>query len=77
MDSCITFWQAYEFYQTFDGLAGQKATLPMILSEWHRLYGAALRLVALWQSLPERLGEAYWNNWLVDGSQALESLRTR
>lgn len=71
------FWQAYEFYESFDNLAGQNATLPMILSEWHQLYGASLRFVALWQSLPERLGWSYWNDWLVDSSEALETLYKR
>lgn len=73
----LMFRQALEFNRTFEGLAGRNVSLPMILSEWHKVYRTGLRFVALWQSLPEKLGEAYWNNWLVDSSQALQTLYKR
>lgn len=73
----IMFQQALEFNRIFEGLAGRNVTLPMILSEWHEVSRTTLRFVALWQSLPEKLGEAHWNNWLVDSSQALQTLYKR
>lgn len=71
------FRQALEFNKTFVGLTGRNATLPMILSEWHKVHRRGLQLVALWQSLTEKLGEAYWHNWLVNSSQALGTLQQR
>lgn len=71
------FRQALELNRTFAGLAGRNVTLPMILSEWHKVYRTGSRFVAFWQSLPEKLGGAYWNNWSVDTSQALGTLYQR
>lgn len=68
-----TFQQALAFEEIFGSLAGRNVTLPMILSEWHKVCRTSLRFVALWQSL----GEAFWKNWLVDSSQALGTLQQR
>lgn len=64
----IMFPQAQELYNTLLGQADYNATLPMILSEWHNLYNKSLQFGVFLESLPSKLGEAYWMNWMPDNS---------
>lgn len=64
----IMFPQAQELYSTLTGQAYSNVTLPMILSEWHKLYNNSMQFRALLQRLPEKLGGAYWTNWMPETS---------
>lgn len=64
----IMFPQAQDLYSTLTGQTYANATLPMILSEWHKLYNNSMQFGGLLQSLPEKLGGAYWTNWMPETS---------
>lgn len=70
--------QAKEFASIFMDKADQNVTLPMILSEWHKVCNASLQFAELLTtSLPETLGGAYWNNWKINSSQVSLTLQQR
>lgn len=73
------FPQAQELYSTLTGQAYSNVTLPMILSEWHKLYNNSMHFGAFVQRLPEKMGGAYWTNWMPETStdELLESLQQR
>lgn len=62
--SCyVVFPQFQEIYRTITNQANCNATLPMILSEWHKLYNSS-RFEVWLSTLPGELGAAYWRNWM-------------
>lgn len=62
--SCsIGFPQFQEIYRALTSQTDYNVTLPMILSEWHKLYN--LSRFEVWMSrLPAELGATYWINWM-------------
>lgn len=62
--SCyIVFSQFQEIYRTLTSQADYNVTLPMILSEWHKLYNSS-RFEVWLSRLSGELGVAYWLNWM-------------
>ncbi|XP_062287286.1 glucosylceramide transporter ABCA12 [Scomber scombrus] len=57
-----------EFYSTLTGQADYNVTLPMILSEWHKLYNNTQRFGVFLNRLATELGEQYWMNWMTGNS---------
>ncbi|XP_077435659.1 uncharacterized protein abca12 [Vanacampus margaritifer] len=54
-----------ELYSTLtEGGKDFNVTLPMILSEWHKLCNSSLEFGAFLHRLPSELGEDYWLNWV-------------
>lgn len=60
----IMFPQAQELYSTLTGRADYNVTLPMILSEWHKLYNNSMQFGVFLERLPAKLGGPYWMNWM-------------
>ncbi|XP_033990287.1 uncharacterized protein abca12 isoform X2 [Trematomus bernacchii] len=60
--------KAQDLYGVLTGQTHYNVTLPMILSEWHRLYNNSLQLGVLFDRLATELGGAYWMNWMPDNS---------
>lgn len=60
--------QAQEFYSTLTGIGDYNVTLPMILSEWHKLYNNSLKFGVFTDRLATELGKEYWMNWMPDNS---------
>lgn len=59
----IGFPQFQEICRALTSEVGYNVTLPMILSEWQKLYYNSRYKV--WISrLPTELGAAYWMNWM-------------
>lgn len=59
----IVFPQFQEIYTALTSQADYNVTLPMILSQWHKLYNSSCFEVWL-SSLTGELGGAYWMNWM-------------
>ncbi|XP_077392009.1 uncharacterized protein abca12 isoform X2 [Festucalex cinctus] len=58
-----------ELYSTLtEGGKDFNVTLPMILSEWHKLCNSSLEFGAFLHRLSSELGEDYWLNWLPGNS---------
>ncbi|TKS67339.1 ATP-binding cassette sub-family A member 12 [Collichthys lucidus] len=57
-----------ELYHTFTGQPDYNVTLPMILSEWHRLLNNSVQFGVFWEKLCTELGGAYWMNWIPQNS---------
>ncbi|TNN03130.1 hypothetical protein fugu_000159 [Takifugu bimaculatus] len=53
----------HEIYRALTSQPDYNVTLPMILSEWHKLYNIS-RFEVWVNRLPAELGEAYWKNWM-------------
>ncbi|XP_044222425.1 glucosylceramide transporter ABCA12 [Thunnus albacares] len=62
---------AQEFYSTLTGQGDYNVTLPMILSEWHKLYNNTLKFGVFTERLVTELGEEYWMNWMATGNSTL------
>ncbi|XP_040913792.1 ATP-binding cassette sub-family A member 12 [Toxotes jaculatrix] len=60
--------KAQEVYGTITGQADYNVTLPMILSEWHKLNNNSMQFGVLLNRLVTELGGAYWMNWMPDNS---------
>ncbi|XP_040004739.1 ATP-binding cassette sub-family A member 12 [Xiphias gladius] len=60
--------KAQEMYSTITGPADYNVTLPMILSEWHKLHNNSVQFGVLFNRLTTELGGAYWMNWIPDNS---------
>ncbi|XP_050926506.1 LOW QUALITY PROTEIN: glucosylceramide transporter ABCA12 [Lates calcarifer] len=58
--------KAEELYATLTGSADYSVTLPMILSEWHKLNNSSMQFGELLYRLSTELGGAYWMNWMPD-----------
>ncbi|KAK5861274.1 hypothetical protein PBY51_022684 [Eleginops maclovinus] len=72
-EALLLDWQplvqkAQDLYGVLTGQTLSNVTLPMILSEWHRLYNNSLQFVVLSDRLTTELGGAYWMNWMPDNS---------
>ncbi|KAK7939644.1 hypothetical protein WMY93_002970 [Mugilogobius chulae] len=61
---------AMALYDVFSGNATYNVTLPMILSEWHKLYNSSLNFASFLQRLTEEWGGAYWMDWVSANSSA-------
>lgn len=59
--------QVQELYNIFTGQPNYNVTLPMILSEWHRLRNNSVQFGVFWEKLCT-LGGAYWMNWIPQNS---------
>ncbi|KAM4609404.1 uncharacterized protein ACJ7VT_015176 [Polymixia lowei] len=57
-----------EIYRTFPGQADYNVTLPMILSEWHRLSNNTLQFGVFLDSMAKALGVDYWMDWMSENS---------
>ncbi|XP_041662328.1 ATP-binding cassette sub-family A member 12 [Cheilinus undulatus] len=57
---------AQDFNSTIMGQTDSNVTLPMILSEWQRLYNISQQLLLSVDRLAMELGGAYWMNWMPD-----------
>lgn len=57
-----------EMYNNLLGQAGFNITLPMILSEWHKLYNNSLQFNVFLERLGTKLGGTYWMNWMPDNN---------
>ncbi|XP_070694461.1 uncharacterized protein abca12 [Pempheris klunzingeri] len=55
-------------YNTIMGQADYIVTLPMILSEWHKLYNNSMQFGIFLDRLATDLGGAYWMNWMPDNN---------
>lgn len=64
----IVFPQAMTLYSTLMGEENYTVTLPMMLSEWHKLNNKSQQFGVLLETLPVKLGGAYWLNWMPDYS---------
>lgn len=63
--SCyVGFPQFHEIYRALTSQPDYNVTLPMILSEWHKLYNISCFEVWI-NRLPAELGEVYWKNWMT------------
>lgn len=52
-----------ELYGIFTSQAELKATLPMIVSEWHSFYNTSLEFMEIWET--GQSGED-WMNWIPE-----------
>ncbi|KAM3607617.1 uncharacterized protein V6R79_010758 [Siganus canaliculatus] len=68
MDWSAVAEKAQELYSAITGQADYNITLPMILSEWHRLYNNSLQFGMITGRLAMELGGTYWTNWMPDNS---------
>ncbi|XP_072300053.1 uncharacterized protein [Eucyclogobius newberryi] len=62
--------KALALYDVFLGDASYNVTLPMILSEWHKLYNNSLNFGTFVERLSEEWGEADWMVWVPTNSSA-------
>ncbi|XP_070831676.1 uncharacterized protein abca12 [Chaetodon trifascialis] len=60
--------KAQEVYSTIIGQADYNVTLPMILSEWHKLWNNSLQFGVLLERLATELGGEYWMNWMPESN---------
>uniref|UniRef100_A0A3Q1B3N0 ABC transporter domain-containing protein n=1 Tax=Amphiprion ocellaris TaxID=80972 RepID=A0A3Q1B3N0_AMPOC len=60
--------KAIEVYNLLTGQADYNVTLPMILSEWHKLRNTSLQFGVFWHRLATELGGTYWTNWMPDNN---------
>uniref|UniRef100_A0A3Q1F1V9 ATP-binding cassette, sub-family A (ABC1), member 12 n=1 Tax=Acanthochromis polyacanthus TaxID=80966 RepID=A0A3Q1F1V9_9TELE len=60
--------KATEAYNLFTRQADYNVTLPMILSEWHKLKNNSLQFGVFWHRLTTELGGTYWMNWMPDNN---------
>ncbi|XP_042350102.1 glucosylceramide transporter ABCA12 [Plectropomus leopardus] len=60
--------KAQEVYNTITDQKDYNVTLPMILSEWHKLSNNSLQLAVLLDRVATELSGAYWMNWMPDDS---------
>lgn len=63
LSCCIVFPQFQEVYRALTSQADYNVTLPMILSEWHKLYNGS-RFEVWLSRLRGELGAVYWRNWM-------------
>ncbi|XP_070770245.1 uncharacterized protein abca12 [Enoplosus armatus] len=68
MDWLPLIQKGQDVYSTLTGQADYNVTLPMILSEWHKLYNNSLQFGVFLDRLATELGGAYWMNWIPDNS---------
>ncbi|XP_023284363.1 ATP-binding cassette sub-family A member 12 [Seriola lalandi dorsalis] len=66
MDWLPLIQKAQELYSTITGQTDFNVTLPMILSEWHKLSNSSGQFAELLNRLGTELGGAYWMNWMPD-----------
>ncbi|XP_034550567.1 uncharacterized protein abca12 [Notolabrus celidotus] len=59
---------AEDFNSTLMVPADYNVTLPMILSEWQKMYNNSMQFFTLVHRLAEELGGAYWMDWMPDNS---------
>lgn len=59
--------------------ANYSVTLPMILSEWHKVNNSSMQLAEVLGRLSSELGGAYWTNWMpnINTSIVTETLQQR
>ncbi|XP_061827806.2 glucosylceramide transporter ABCA12 [Nerophis lumbriciformis] len=63
--------KAQEFYTALTGEEEYaNVTLPMILSEWHKLYNSTLELGAVLERLSTDLDQANWLDWMPANSSS-------
>ncbi|XP_032384919.1 ATP-binding cassette sub-family A member 12 isoform X2 [Etheostoma spectabile] len=60
--------KAQDVYTALTSQEDYNVTLPMILSEWHKLYNNSVQVAGLSHSLAKELGGEYWMNWMPDNS---------
>ncbi|XP_051259483.1 uncharacterized protein abca12 isoform X6 [Dicentrarchus labrax] len=68
MDWLPVVQKVQDVYSTFTQQADYNVTLPMILSEWHKLYNDSLQFGMFSERLTTELGGAYWMNWMPNSS---------
>ncbi|XP_038576238.1 uncharacterized protein abca12 isoform X3 [Micropterus salmoides] len=66
MDWLPLIQKAGEMYSNLTGPADYNVTLPMILSEWHKLYNNSVQFGVLLERVATALGGEYWMNWMPD-----------
>ncbi|XP_037645999.1 uncharacterized protein abca12 isoform X4 [Sebastes umbrosus] len=57
-----------DLYIALTGQGNYNLTLPMILSEWHKLYNKSMQFGMRSNRLAAQLSGEYWINWMVDNS---------
>ena len=55
-------------YNIITGQEDYNVTLPMILSEWHKLKNNSVQFGVHLNILANELGGAYWMNWIPDNN---------
>lgn len=73
------FLQAQDVYNTITEQTDDNVTLPMILSEWHKLQNFSMQFGMLLDTLVTGLGGAYWMDWMPDNNDhnVTETLQQR
>lgn len=57
-----------EVYSALTGQADYNVTLPVILSEWHKLFNKSKQFEEQINRVIQKLGMAYWLNWMPNNS---------
>ncbi|KAL7385149.1 hypothetical protein ABVT39_016568 [Epinephelus coioides] len=60
--------KAQDVYNTITEQTDDNVTLPMILSEWHKLQNFSMQFGMLLDTLVTGLGGAYWMDWMPDNN---------
>uniref|UniRef100_A0A8C9YEQ3 ATP binding cassette subfamily A member 12 n=1 Tax=Sander lucioperca TaxID=283035 RepID=A0A8C9YEQ3_SANLU len=60
--------KAQDVYTALTGQTDYNVTLPMILSEWHKLCNNSMQVAVLSRRLATELGGEYWMKWMPDNS---------
>lgn len=60
----MIFPQGQGLVEAFKGQAELNVTLPMILSEWHKLCNSSMQFGVFIETLAGFLGGAYWMDWM-------------
>ncbi|XP_078117793.1 uncharacterized protein abca12 isoform X2 [Sander vitreus] len=68
MDWLPLVQKAQDVYTALTGQTDYNVTLPMILSEWHKLCNNSVQVAVLSHRLGTELGGEYWMNWMPDNS---------
>ncbi|KAG7227448.1 hypothetical protein INR49_005262 [Caranx melampygus] len=66
MDWLPLIQKAQDLYNAITGQANYSVTLPMILSEWHKVNTSSMQFAMVLGRLSTELGGAYWTNWMPD-----------
>ncbi|XP_059199203.1 glucosylceramide transporter ABCA12 [Centropristis striata] len=64
----IMFLKGQDLWSALTVQSDDNVTLPMILSEWHKLGNNSLQLGMLLGKVTTELGGAYWMNWMPENS---------
>ncbi|XP_035859765.1 uncharacterized protein abca12 isoform X1 [Sander lucioperca] len=68
MDWLPLVQKAQDVYTALTGQTDYNVTLPMILSEWHKLCNNSMQVAVLSRRLATELGGEYWMKWMPDNS---------